>query len=290
MERGRLLPEEWGDAIAAWTGWLTLRGISEKTIRLRRQHLQMVARRSETLAPRELTRPLLESVFAGQRWSAEYRKSMRSSLVTFYEWAIASGVAADNVADCLPKVKTPPPNPRPAPDHVWAQLLAHAPMREAMMAKLACHVGMRRDEVCRAHRDDLIEDLGGHSLIVHGKGGKQRVVPLDADTAAQIMDFCDGGFLFPGRIDGHISAHHVGKIISALMPPGWTMHKLRHRYATRGYAGTGNLRAVQEALGHASVATTQRYTAVSTREVRAVSEAAGGKLLLFPAAVPETGA
>ncbi len=52
------------------------------------------------------------------------------------------------------------------------------------------------------------------------------------------------------------------------------MHKLRHRYASKGYAGTGNIRAVQEALGHASVATTQRYTAVTSREVRAVSEAA----------------
>ncbi|EUA18515.1 phage integrase family protein [Mycobacterium xenopi 3993] len=58
------------------------------------------------------------------------------------------------------------------------------------------------------------------------------------------------------------------------------MHKLRHRYATRGYAGTGNLRAVQEALGHASVATTQRYTAVSAREIRAVAEAAAHRVAL----------
>jgi len=63
-------------------------------------------------------------------------------------------------------------------------------------------------------------------------------------------------------------------VISRLMPDGWSMHKLRHRFATRGYAGTGNLRAVQEALGHASVATTQRYTAISSREVRSVADAA----------------
>jgi site-specific recombinase XerC len=53
------------------------------------------------------------------------------------------------------------------------------------------------------------------------------------------------------------------------MPPGWSMHKLRHRFATRGYAGTGDLLAVKEALGHASVATTQLYTAVPRKGVRA---------------------
>lgn len=87
------------------------------------------------------------------------------------------------------------------------------------------------------------------------------------------MHSCDG-YLFSGQIDGHISPGHVGVLLSRLMPAGWSMHKLRHRYATRGYAGTGNLRAVQEALGHASVATTQRYTAVSSAQVRAVTEAA----------------
>ena len=66
----------------------------------------------------------------------------------------------------------------------------------------------------------------------------------------------------------------MGELISALMPDGWTMHKLRHRYASRGYARTRNLRAVQLALGHASVATTERYTMVTSDEVRLVSEAA----------------
>lgn len=63
-------------------------------------------------------------------------------------------------------------------------------------------------------------------------------------------------------------------MIGDRMPEGWSMHKLRHRFATKAYAGSRNLRAVQEALGHASVATTQRYTAVSGTEVRAAVAAA----------------
>ena len=146
------------------------------------------------------------------------------------------------------------------------------------MARLAGEAGLRRAEVAQVHRDDLGEDINGWSLIVRGKGDKQRIIPITDSLANAINEYSSGysprGFLFPGQIDGHISPNRVGVVLSKLMPPGWSMHKLRHRYASRGFAGTHNIRAVQEALGHSSVATTQRYTAVSSRDVRAVSEAA----------------
>jgi integrase len=166
------------------------------------------------------------------------------------------------------------PRPRPATDRIWAELLDAAPPRERLMARLAGEAGLRRAEVALVHRDDLIDELAGPSLIVRGKGGKQRIVPLTSALADAIRRHEGDGYLFVGQIDGHISPGHVGVLLSRLMPTGWSMHKLRHRYATRGYAGTGNLRAVQEALGHASVATTQRYVAVSSMELRSVSEAA----------------
>jgi integrase len=200
---------------------------------------------------------------------------VRTSLVSFCEWAQANAMMDQNPALQLPKVASTSPAPRPAPDEVWRDLLAAAPPRERLMARLAGEAGLRRAEVACAHRDDLLLDHGGWALIVHGKGRKQRVVPVTDSLAAAIHAHRERGYLFPGGVDGHISAGYVGTLVSKLMPPGWTMHKLRHRFATRGYAGTGNLRAVQEALGHASVATTQRYTAVSSREVRSVAEAAG---------------
>ena len=129
---------------------------------------------------------------------------------------------------------------------------------------------MRRAEVACCHRDDLIEDLTGFSLLIHGKGGKERIVPLTDSVAQAIMDFCDHGYLFPGQEDGHLSAMYVGKLISGLMPQSWSMHKLRHRFATKGLRATGNLLAVRDALGHASVATTQIYTKGSRDDVRQV--------------------
>ena len=134
---------------------------------------------------------------------------------------------------------------------------------------------MRRAEVAVVHRDDLMEDLTGWSILVHGKGGTQRLVPIPDELAEAIAEFCPhGGYLFPGNDDGHLSAHYVGKLVGDLMPPGWSMHKLRHRYATKGLAATGDLLAVRDALGHASVATTQLYTKVVGDKVRRVSEAA----------------
>jgi integrase len=70
------------------------------------------------------------------------------------------------------------------------------------------------------------------------------------------------GYLFPGQIGGHVSAAHVGKLVSGLLPDRWTTHTLRHRFATRAYAIDHDLFTVQELLGHASADTTRRYVLV----------------------------
>jgi site-specific recombinase XerD len=56
--------------------------------------------------------------------------------------------------------------------------------------------------------------------------------------------------------------------MSALLGPGWTAHSLRHRFATRAYAGERDLLTVQQLLGHSSVATTQRYTQIPDDALR----------------------
>jgi integrase len=271
------LPDAWETAIDGWLAWSIAAGMSPATRRTRRAHVRSVARRLGTAHPRDIGAADLLAILARPDCSIEHRRGLRAALASFYRCCVESGAVEVDPTVTLPKLRTPSGAPKPATDEIWNSLVAAADPRTALMARLACEAGLRRAEVAQVHSDDLNAGVGGAELIVHGKGDKQRVVPITVTLADAITAACpQGGFLFPGKIDGHMSADRVGHLVSRVMPAGWSMHKLRHRFATRGYAGTGNLRAVQEALGHASVATTQRYTAVSSAQVRMVSEAAAG--------------
>jgi len=194
-------------------------------------------------------------------------------------WAYRTKRVPEHLADELPKVRERWGAPRPAPDHAWQAALAAADTRTTLMLRLAGEVGMRRGEVSRVHTRDLLESGGGAQLVVHGKGGKERVVPIGESLAEAIRRGAAGhtavrhddrdGWLFPNGNGGHLTAYHVGDLVVRVLPDGWTMHTLRHRFATRAYRGTRNLRAVQVLLGHASIATTERYTAVDDGEIRA---------------------
>ncbi|WP_197420223.1 tyrosine-type recombinase/integrase [Mycobacterium sp. NAZ190054] len=287
-KRSYTLPTFWEHAVQQWLAWLKLGGAPKTTLRLRRGHVRSIARQSGTQHPRELSLALIIDVCQKQTWSNEHRKGVRRSLISFFDWCVDNGVTLANPAEGLPRVPGDKPRPRPVPDDIWMELLTTSPPRTRMMARLAGEVGMRRAEVAVCRREDLLRDIDGWSLLVHGKGGKQRVVPVTDNLAMAIRDYCPHGYLFPGQVvehgipGGHMSADAVGRLLSRLMPEGWSMHKLRHRYASRGLAGTGNLIAVRDALGHASVATTQIYTASAPSAVRAVSEAASRPVLVTP--------
>lgn len=251
---------------------------SANTIHTRRGVVRYTALRLKSQHPRDVTLGQLLRLMSTKEWSTDYRKSFRAGTVQFFDHCVKSGVCDTNPALELPRAPESTPKPRPVTDAAWQALLAAAPPREKLMARLAAEAGLRRAEVACLHRQDLIEEADGWTLIIRGKGDKQRMVPITESLALAVREYRSGwtprGYVFPGGDNGHVSANWVGKLVSDLLPPGWSMHKLRHRYATRGYAGTRDLRAVQEALGHASVATTQRYTAVTRTEVRRVSESA----------------
>lgn len=113
-------------------------------------------------------------------------------------------------------------------------------------------------------------------LKVQGKGGKARLLPLTETLLTSMRELAPyGGYIFPGNDHGHLSPRWICHLASRALPGNWTLHTLRHRFATIAYNATGHdLVAVQRALGHSSITTTQRYadTAIDlTQVIRAAS-------------------
>lgn len=258
----------WVSAITAWQASARAAGSPETTLRTRREHLQLLAK-SMPCGPWAVSGDDLVDWFARRSWAANTRRSRRTTYRAFYQWAVDVGHVEKSPALALPRGEVPRPNPRPVPDRHYFKALAAASPRERLICRLAAEHGLRRAEVAQIHSDDVFEDLDGWTLVVHGKGGRQRLVPLLDDVADELRQM-EKGYAFPGRYGpGHLSPRWVGKLIATLLPDDYTMHKLRHRAGTRWYDASGHdLFAVQELLGHASPATTRVYVRVDAERLR----------------------
>lgn len=255
------LAPEWATAIQTWSVALRAVGREETTIGTRREHLRWLATWARERSPWDLTEEDLTDWMGHHVWSLETRRGVRASVRVFYAWALRTGRVQVDPAAALPIVKAAIPDPRPAPIRVYRQALAEAPYRERLILRLAAECGMRRAEVAQIHRDDLVEDLEGWSIQVHGKGRRNRTVPLPPDLARELRRVCEnsGGYAFPGSDHGHLSPRWVGKMMARRLEGDWTMHTLRHLFATTTYAIDRDVFTVQDLLGHASPATTRRY-------------------------------
>lgn len=265
-----MLNQEWITAIEGFLAHDRAGGKRTTTNNARRQHLQHLARRV-TVGPWAVTTDILMDYLAAQEWALETRRGRRTSIDRFYRWGLYRGFVVLNPTEPVPKVRMAQATPRPAPDRAYHEALMRAAPRETLMLRLAAEVGMRRSEVAVAHSRDIMDDLVSRSLIVHGKGGKTRILPLPGSLARALIGLGEGYF-FPGDDDGHLSPRYVGKLIRDLLPDQWTMHTLRHRFATRLYAHTRDMYGVQDSLGHASPATTRRYVQWGAERMRAAIE------------------
>ena len=262
----------WEPAIDGWVAALTAAGRPATTVGLRRYHLRRLATEQPN-GPARITGEHLVEWAASHEWARETRRSYRSSLRSFFRWTVHVGIRTDDPSQSLGIVRPTDPNPHPAPRRAIQDALHLATPREHLAIRLAAEAGLRRGEVVLVHADDVVEDLLGWSLIVHGKGGKERTVPLGDGLALAVRDACTAGagWAFPGQIDGHLSPHALGSLVSALLPPGVSMHALRHAFATTCYRATGDILAVSRLLGHSSVATTMRYIELDPDRLRAVA-------------------
>lgn len=275
------VPGSWQTQLTAYERYLRAKGVAATSVRSYLEQLRTFARAHRSVEPFQVSTDDLYEWMAGQTWARETRRARKAMLVGFYSWAVDTDRTEHNPAARLPTVRAGDVHARPVTDTEYADALAAASPRWVLALRLAAELGLRRGEVAQVHTADVVTRDDGAWLTVHGKGGKVRKVPLPNQLANTITSSTPG-YVFPGAIvecqraaiEGHLSARYLGRQITALLPPGVTMHALRHRFATRVYDVNRDVFTVQRLLGHASPATTQRYVQVSDAAMRALVEAA----------------
>ena len=155
--------------------------------------------------------------------------------------------------------------------------------RDDAVLELLYGSGLRVSEVCGARLGDV--EIGRRRIVVWGKGGKQRQVPLGEGSAVALERWLADGVrsaligpdagdaLFVNRRGRPLSPRDVRRLLDRRAAAPTHPHALRHTFATHLLDGGADLRAVQELLGHADLATTQIYTHVSRERMRRVYDA-----------------
>ena len=148
------------------------------------------------------------------------------------------------------------------------------------MVELLYGSGLRVSELCDLRPGDL--DLRRARVTVWGKGSKQRVLPMSEPSVEAVRTWLGEGRpvlagpespadrVFLNRRGRALTSRDVRRILDRRSPVPTHPHALRHTYATHLLDGGADLRAVQELLGHADLATTQVYTHVSKERLRSV--------------------
>lgn len=237
----------------------------------------MAHERARGIAPRSLARAL-SAVKGFTRWLAER------------EGFDATPVLSARAPKFHPKL------PRPlAPDAAQAviKLAPHQSrttwigMRDAAVITLLYGCGLRISEALGLTGEDYpLAEV----LRITGKGNKERLVPVIAPAREAVTAYVaacpfkpeTGAPLFRGVRGRQLPARAIQKAMAAArtqlgLPASATPHAMRHSFATHLLSAGGDLRAIQELLGHASLSTTQAYTAVDTAHLMAIYEKAHPK-------------
>lgn len=155
--------------------------------------------------------------------------------------------------------------------------------RDDAVLELLYGSGLRIGELCALGPGDL--ELDRARAVVWGKGGKQRVVPLSAPAVDALRAWIEGprrtlvagpgaaDALFLNRRGHRLTPRDARRLLDRRAAAPTHPHALRHTFATHLLDGGADLRTVQELLGHADLATTQRYTHVSRERLRSVYDA-----------------
>ncbi len=248
--------------------------------------------------------------------TAATRSRRLQAIKSCCQWAVRREILLINPTASIDPPTVPRPLPHPLSEAEVAQLLegstagAFMAERDQALLELAYGSGLRASELTGLDLADL--DVAGEVVRVLGKGRKERVVPVTGRALAAIVVYLpirarirartggrdDGSLFVSQRTGGRLTYSAIRDLVlRRTRRVGLTIrvhaHRLRHSFATHLLDHGADLRAIQEMLGHASLATTERYTYVSPGRLRAVHEQAHPRATRRPepesAAPPEPG-
>jgi integrase/recombinase XerC len=233
----------------------------------------LTARRSQGLGPQGVQRAV-------------------AAIRSFYRYLERENLADGAAVRAVRSPKLPRTLPRPLSEEDAARAIEEAgevavpwiAARNAAVITLLYGTGLRISEALSLKRGDAPL---GETLTIVGKGRKERAVPVLAAVREAIEAYvklcpfaqAKSAALFVSRRGNAMSAREAQALMQHLrgrlgLSPSATPHALRHSFATHLLRNGGDLRAVQELLGHASLSTTQKYTEVEGARVLAVYDAA----------------
>lgn len=212
---------------------------------------------------------------------------MLSALRSFYRYLNRAKQCDHNPAIAIKAPKAPRRLPQTLTSETLGEVLDISPddplqIRDRAMMELLYSSGLRVSELVGIDLNDI--DLGAGSVIVEGKGRKERQVPVGRMALSAVQAWLrerhqfaefDQQALFVSKQGNRLSARSVEKrlkewgeragVAGSLYP-----HRLRHSFATEMLAASGDLRAVQEMLGHADISTTQIYTHLDFKQLKSI--------------------
>jgi len=256
---------------------------------------ELAGRKDAAVAPERFTAEALAEVLARlarRGLAASSQARAVAAWRTFSRFAHEHGHASD-VAKTLPLPRRPRRLPRTLPQAELGKALAALPQatpvqrRDRAMLELLYGSGLRLSEALGLDLSDV--DWSARTLRVIGKGDKERIVPLSAHAKLALLAMLrDRRGKSSGSEDEPVFQNPSGRRLSPrtvqratlaalagiAQSTGVSPHALRHSFASHLLDAGAELRAIQELLGHASLASTQVYTQVNPRRLRRAYEKA----------------
>jgi len=140
-------------------------------------------------------------------------------------------------------------------------------VRDALMTAVALKTGMRRAELANLEVKDIHSDF---LLVINGKGGKDRAIPLVSEIAMRLHNFTKG--MEPTdnvfRLKAPCIANKIRLFAKKAGISGFHTHSMRHKFATDILERGGDLKSLQELLGHTNLSTTEVYLSITDQRLR----------------------